>query len=922
MWLALLIIATIAVILVLVGFFMRRRQFAYIDDLEIRKIDLMSRPVIEEVSRVKDLNLDGETEESFAGWRKRWDVMLSISFPEVELLFFDAEENADTFHFAKVRYLGAMITARLDEIEKSIDQIFSEIDTLMKTASKNEDRLEGLKERFKELKKYIIVYNHSFGKSLTAMERAIERCMEQFPIVDTKLTTGDYFSASELLDDLEAKHDTLIEKSILIPKLYEEANKKLPDTLTILMQTYHDMKNEGYPLQNLKFEKRHAQMKQTISVLLDILSSAEAFQAQEIIQELQGTINLVCEQLETEEKSKAYILEQRHRIDDNMKLLVEQIKVISEDTTKSLAAYRLQTEDLLMKKKLEDDIVFLQEKWTVIRKGFLERTKPFSEIKTRLVEVENAIDEYLVIQKQYSGRLLALSQDEIYARTKIVNLRETVKDVSYAIKMANLPGVPEAFAAYLAEVKVAVTTVDENLEDVPLDMNLILALLSEAKDKVGTLKVQSEKIICDADLVEKVILYGNRHRLKYPAVADALNEAEIHFKLCKYSEALAIASGAIEKIDSRFYENLEVVQVQAKEDEALPIKLSETDDQDQIESAQHAADADHVEKADSKKTEENVNDSPSQLVSSSIKADDADDKPSLSNQQTAKKNSDRVLTPITPVKKEATEKDEPVVITTSEQLAVTEQPVASVPFKSSVMSLWRKVKEATASFVASDDEDEDNALLEQAKDAQSQALSEQASSEEFTNSNRDRTRRLDDFQLKSGLSESALDETKRQKEHVEQMGSLESKLDRKSDRDQLSPGMATSRRNDERVTGNPENERPSRKKNRPHGEKNTNQVQSQKSPAPDLEQIARSRRASNATESSHQHDKSAPVSGGNQNEIDQLAADADAALGKIFKENKAYTTFSSVNEVNEFYDAELTRQASDSHQTGNKVEKK
>ncbi len=934
MWLVLLIIATIAVVLFLIGFLMRRRQFAYIDDLEIRKIDLMSRPVLEEVSRVKDLNLDGETEESFAGWRKRWDVMLSISFPEVELLFFEAEENADTFRFGKVKHLGAMITTRLDEIEKSVDQIFSEIDTLMKTASKNEERLEGLKERFKELKKYIIVYNHSFGKSLPAMERAIGKCLEQFPTVDTKLTTGDYFSASVLLDDLDSKHDSLIEKSILIPKLYEECNKKLPETLTILMQTFHDMKNEGYPLHNLDFEKRHAQMEQSISESLEILATAEASQAQEIIQEVQASINVICEQLETEEKSKAYILEQRHHVDDNMKLLVERIKIISEDTTKILAAYRLQTEDLLTKKKLEEDIVVLHEQWTVLRKGFLERTKPFSEIKISLVEVEQAIAEYLVIQKRYSDSLLALSEDEIYARTTIVDLREIVKEVSFSIKFANLPGVPESFTENLADVKIAVANVDQKLEDVPLDMKAITALLNEAKVKVDALKFQSDKMISDAAMVERVILYGNRHRLKRPAIANALNEAEIHFKQCKYTEALGIATQAIEQVESGFYDKLEEVHPDAAQQDE---KENELDEEVNSDENKHA-DAKRVETETETETEIDIeievnaddNQPPHEVEVPIIQQEKKPakvipviGKPVVVQEEPELKKTDSEPEQIDMKKevKEAVQTDIEAVSPIEESKQLPDDRKTTVQkSKRSFMSFFGKVRERL-SFFGADEEDEDDYLegLAESLEQKRENLALKAKLAKATGSaaamesektdvepEKTETNHSDSLQMKVDNNGVQPAPSRAESKRRNRSGGKKSGKRIHDDSDALQVAFEeideSVRSNTDKVTTGADTEQPmnvsrSRRGNNPAKAKKVSQA--------DIDTSVQIGRPSNTLGSVA--DKNTPISSDGDADIDELLAEADATLGKIFEENKAYTTFSSVNEINDFYDAEETK---------------
>ena len=60
----------IAAILLIIGYFNRKKIYREINVLEKRKVEIMNRPVTDELAKVKRLNMTGQTEELFYRWRQ------------------------------------------------------------------------------------------------------------------------------------------------------------------------------------------------------------------------------------------------------------------------------------------------------------------------------------------------------------------------------------------------------------------------------------------------------------------------------------------------------------------------------------------------------------------------------------------------------------------------------------------------------------------------------------------------------------------------------------------------------------------------------------------------------------------------------------------------------------------------------------
>jgi hypothetical protein len=81
----------------------RKKMYREIDRLEAWKIAIMNRPITDELSKVKQLNMTGETEQLFERWRQQWDDIVATRLPAVEEKLFDVEEFLDKYRYTKAK---------------------------------------------------------------------------------------------------------------------------------------------------------------------------------------------------------------------------------------------------------------------------------------------------------------------------------------------------------------------------------------------------------------------------------------------------------------------------------------------------------------------------------------------------------------------------------------------------------------------------------------------------------------------------------------------------------------------------------------------------------------------------------------------------------------------------------------------------
>src|SRR5699024_5406273 len=98
-------IILLIIALIIVGLILRKRVYDEVDQQENWKMDILDRDVAAELSKIKKLNLSGETQEKFESWKERWEIIITKELSNVEDMLVKAEEFADRYRFSNAKKL-------------------------------------------------------------------------------------------------------------------------------------------------------------------------------------------------------------------------------------------------------------------------------------------------------------------------------------------------------------------------------------------------------------------------------------------------------------------------------------------------------------------------------------------------------------------------------------------------------------------------------------------------------------------------------------------------------------------------------------------------------------------------------------------------------------------------------------------------
>ncbi|MCA0151008.1 septation ring formation regulator EzrA [Rossellomorea vietnamensis] len=545
------VIAGIILILIvfLIGFISRKKYYAEIDRYEAWKIDIMNKPVSDELSRVKQLNMTGQTEELFDGWRQGWDEIVAVQLPDVEELLFDAEEYTDKFRFNKTKEVLSRIDQVLTDIEKKIELILSELNELVGSEEKNREEILALQEEFRNSKKQLLAYRHTYGQTAKHIEAVLDKLSEKINQFNELTEQGNYLDAREIVLGLAEEMKLVAYKMETVPKLITDFENVLPSQLSELEAGYIEMKNQGYTLDHIEVDKEVASLKETLQHFNKNLEELQVEEVEEGIQEIKVKVESLYDLLEKEVHAKHFVEQYRDQTTEGLIKAKEDNDDIQSEVSIVKQGYHLHDADLSTPNEIDKKIIQLSKRHEMLMHKEETNATAFSNLSDELKDIRSGLEELNQQQSEFSVYLQNLRKDELATREKIQELKKKVAEASRMISKSNVPGLPADYKDLLDEVHRKIEQVNASLTEKPLNMKFIQETLLGAEDTVDHFYTKTGDLIENVLLSEKIIQYGNRYRSKYSSVREGLQTAEQAFRQYDYRRALEEAATTIEKVE-------------------------------------------------------------------------------------------------------------------------------------------------------------------------------------------------------------------------------------------------------------------------------------------------------------------------------------------------------------------------------------
>jgi septation ring formation regulator len=555
-----IIIAIIVLIgLLIVGLLFRRKHNVEIERLERKKHQIQNKPILEEMTKVKQLNMNGQTEEMFESWRNSWTEVMDVHMPKIDSLLFDAEESIDKFRFKHASEIEKEIDERINECDEQMSLILVELKGLIGSEEKNRIEIEQLKEQYRSARKTLLAHQHSFGDAAVPLEKRLEQFGPQFEEYDQLTSTGNYLQAREIVITLCQEGDKVFGILREIPSLLTEVQNKIPSHIHDLRNGQREMEEQSYYLEHLEMTDQLNKLDVELIALKEAVIQLDLSHVIIRVEEMNDEIETFYDLLEKEVMAKRYV--DQHR--EPTELRLAEVTTITRQTNDEAAyvqqSYRLPEKEAEIPQVCLKQIESLQKRYDMLSQRASEEQLAYSSLQEELTLIANDLENLYEEQDQFANSLKNLRVDENRARTKLDELKRLLHETDRMLHKANMPGIPEEMDVRLEEAEEHIYLVIQSLQEVPLNMKLVDTYLLKADKCIHEVHDKSKEMLENVLLIERIIQYGNRYRGSHPAMNQRLLEAEAAFRQLRYTKALEEAATAVEEVEPGAMKRIEIL---------------------------------------------------------------------------------------------------------------------------------------------------------------------------------------------------------------------------------------------------------------------------------------------------------------------------------------------------------------------------
>lgn len=545
-----IIIVTVVLLALLVaGLIVRRKHNAIIARLEKEKLETQHYPIYEELTKVKTLNMNGQTEELFENWRNAWVEVTDVHVIKIDALLFDAEEYIDRFKFKKATEVEKLIEEKIAECDKVRLKILAELEELMGSEEKNRIEMEQLKDYHRSARKTVLAHQHSFGAALEQLEKRLEQFNPKFEEFDVLTAEGNYLQAREIVLSLNAEAQHIFDLLSDIPSLLSEVQTKIPTAIHELRNGQREMEEQNYYLRHLELTEALDNIEKELEQLKESIAQLEIEKVKPRIDEINNEIDRFYDLLEKEVVAKKYVDIHCSPLRENLQKLMVQTREVNDEATYVQHSYRLSEKEAEIPRNCLKQLEILHKRYELLAMRVTEEKSAYSSLKEELEQIGEELARINEEQEHFSLRLKNLRVDENTARTQLEGLSRLLQETERMLAKANIPGIPEEMDARLEEAEEQLYIVMQSLQEVPLNMEQINYNLNNAKKCIEEAKAKAQEMIENVMYIERIIQYGNRYRVANPQVHALLLEAEEAFHQLRYIKALEDAAAAVESVE-------------------------------------------------------------------------------------------------------------------------------------------------------------------------------------------------------------------------------------------------------------------------------------------------------------------------------------------------------------------------------------
>ncbi|ALV20821.1 MAG: septation ring formation regulator EzrA [Carnobacterium sp.] len=562
----LIAIILLAVIAYGTSYLMKKKHYAIIDALEKQKLELMELPVIDDLHSAKDLQLTGQTEETFKKLKAEWQKVETTTFPDLENCLFDAEQATDRLQLVHAKKAETKAAELIEGAKITIADIQEALKELLKSEEKNLLEVKRIQETYQEIRKKLLTQSFSFGPALEKLEKKLTFLEVDFSKIEELTALGDHIEAKKVLSQVDLDTKELNHLIKQVPGILKELTTEFAGQIEELKEGYEQLIAQKFVFLDDTILDDIEAIEKECQVSERLIADCELEEAKMKNREIEENINHLYDIMELEIEAKEFIVARQPVLDDYIEFVLEKNRKLLIEIDRVAQSYALNNDELAKTQTMQEELLEIQNNFDTFTDGLNNHQAVFSAVQESYTEHAKALEQIEGKQKEINDHLIELREEEMEVKAKIDDFEFNLRGVKRYIEKQHLPGLPTGYLDFFFATTERIEELSKELNKLRIDMKDIKKLCDLCDDDVELLIEKTEDIVDSAMLTEYMMQYANRYRHTHPEISSAITESFALFNQeFEYQEALETISTALEEVEPGAFKKVEESYLEDKQ---------------------------------------------------------------------------------------------------------------------------------------------------------------------------------------------------------------------------------------------------------------------------------------------------------------------------------------------------------------------
>ena len=554
------LIIILVIILVTVGiiYFVQKKYYRQIDELDAQKNDVLKNAPYDALKEVAELNITGQSQEVRTALENQWRTIETVKYPKLENDLYDAEQATDRYRLGESKKNQESAAQAITEIKEDISQLTHSLNDLIEREQANLKQIDEMKKRYHEVRKSLLAYSFSFGPASESFEKKLRVMENDFGEFSDLTVSGDHEEAKEVVQGLSNDIVDIEDQMERIPPMIEKLEDVHGEELKDLQNGYNEMIEAGYTFPDDSIEEDINQLSLFKATIYDRIRDLELDKAREETSTLSEEIEELYEKMEVEYQAKPYVEETLEDIRRAIYFLQGEQRRVMALANRMAQSYILNHDEEKKLRTLADEVKEAREEYDVIADRVKHQAIPYSVAYEKLDKLFDLLEGYNKTYDTIENQLESYRKEERELKADMLEMEQDMYAMKRYLENERLPGLPDAYLEMFFSTSTRIELLSKEMARPRIQLAEVRKIHEMCEEDMDQLSDMTQEIIRQVELTELVSQKLYRYKDSHKGVLETIRYSESLFtEDYDYGRALSLVREKLENVAPGTYKEIE-----------------------------------------------------------------------------------------------------------------------------------------------------------------------------------------------------------------------------------------------------------------------------------------------------------------------------------------------------------------------------